>query len=104
LLTSDATWSMPPWPTWFRGHDELRRWLVSDPLTCRWRHAPTEANGQLAVGCYLHSADTGRYDPAVIDVLTLAGDKIAAVTAFVLLDEQDPPAIFASFGLPGQVC
>ena len=46
----------------------LRAWLVSDPLSVRWRHQTTQANGQLAVGCYLfdsasghllHSADTG---------------------------------------------
>jgi RNA polymerase sigma-70 factor (ECF subfamily) len=106
LLTADATWSMPPWPAWIGGHDALRDWLISDPLTCRWQHATAEANGQLAVGCYLPDADDAdRFVPAVIDVLTLtpAGDKIAAVTAFVLLDEQDPAAIFASFGLPTQL-
>ena len=66
-------------------------------------HATTRANGQLAVGCYLYSADTGTYQPAVIDVLTLAADeKISAVTAFVLVDElcADPAAVFDRFGLP----
>jgi RNA polymerase sigma-70 factor, ECF subfamily len=103
LLTENATWSMPPWATWFRGPEALRSWLVSDPLTQRWRHAATRVNGQLAVGCYMYSAATGSYDPAVIDVLTLSpGDgKISAVTAFVLLDgPTDPTAVFARFGLP----
>jgi RNA polymerase sigma-70 factor, ECF subfamily len=102
MLTADATWSMPPIPTWFQGHDALRQWLVRDPLQVRWQHLPTQANGQLAVGCYLYSADAGRFVPEVIDVLTVAGDKIAAVTAFVVADEPDPAGIFASFGLPGE--
>lgn len=104
MLTQDATWCMPPWTTWFAGHEALRDWLVRDPLTVRWRHQATGANGQLAVGCYMYSGQTGRYEAGVIDVLTLAdprsGGKISAVTAFVLADEQDPAGIFARFGLP----
>jgi RNA polymerase sigma-70 factor (ECF subfamily) len=102
MLTEDATWCMPPMPTWFQGHDALRSWLTRDPLTQRWLHATTSANGQLAVGCYMYSPATGAYEPAVIDVLTLSADgKISAVTAFVLLDEHcDPAAVFARFGLP----
>jgi RNA polymerase sigma-70 factor (ECF subfamily) len=103
MLTQDASWCMPPCPTWFQGHEALRSWLVSDPLTQQWRHTETRANGQLAVGCYMYSPDSGAYEPAVIDVLTLspADGKISAVTAFVLLDEQvDPAEVFARFGLP----
>jgi RNA polymerase sigma-70 factor (ECF subfamily) len=103
MLTADATWCMPPCATWFQGHEALRSWLISDPLTQRWRHAATRASGQLAVGCYMYSPATGEYMPAVIDVLTLspADGKISAVTAFVLLDEQvDPAAVFERFGLP----
>jgi RNA polymerase sigma-70 factor, ECF subfamily len=103
MLTQDATWCMPPMPTWFQGHESLRSWLTRDPLTQRWRHAATRANGQLAVGCYMYAPATGAYEPAVIDVLTLSpvDGKITAVTAFVLLDEQvDPAAVFARFGLP----
>jgi RNA polymerase sigma-70 factor, ECF subfamily len=103
MLTEDATWCMPPAPTWFQGHEALRSWLTREPLMHRWRHAATRANGQLAVGCYLYAPATGAYKPAVIDVLTLspADGKISAVTAFVLLDGQaDPAAVFARFGLP----
>jgi RNA polymerase sigma-70 factor (ECF subfamily) len=102
MLTQDASWCMPPMPTWFQGHEALRSWLTRDPLTRQWRHAATRANGQLAVGCYMYSAATGAYEPAVIDVLSLSADgMISAVTAFVLLGEQvDPAAVFARFGLP----
>jgi RNA polymerase sigma-70 factor, ECF subfamily len=108
MLTKDATWSMPPFPTWYTGLETLREWLVRDPLTCRWKHATTRANGQLAVGCYIWDDDTGRFTPAVIDVLTLDGTKIAAVTGFILpdatgLDASTQPAaeeVFSRFGLP----
>jgi RNA polymerase sigma-70 factor (ECF subfamily) len=101
MLTEDATWSMPPIPNWFRGHDALRAWLVRDPLPLRWRHRPTTANGHLAVGGYLFDPEAGDFRPHVIDVLTLASDgRIAAVTAFFPTDEQDPEEFFAEFGLP----
>jgi len=54
MLTKDATWSMPPVPTWYRGHKAIREFLTRYPLTERWKHHPARANGQLAVGCYLN--------------------------------------------------
>jgi RNA polymerase sigma-70 factor (ECF subfamily) len=107
MLTEDATWCMPPWSTWFAGHAALRAWLITDPLSCRWRHLPTTANGQLAVGCYLYSDSAGCYEGHVIDVLTLASrgtvPKISAVTAFIVADATDPAGVFASFGLPASL-
>jgi RNA polymerase sigma-70 factor, ECF subfamily len=112
MLTEDATWSMPPVPTWFRGHDTLRPWLLRDPLPLRWRHYPTRANGQLAVGCYLYDGERSGYTPTVIDVLTLSGDKIAAVTAFLAAETLQLPQsdawiagkdLFARFGLPAEL-
>lgn len=108
MLTRDATWSMPPIPTWFAGHETLRPWLLRDPLSQRWRHVPTRANGQLAVGCYMYSPESGRYEAAVIDVLTLTSagtgaepwTKISAVTAFMVQGDPDPAGVFARFGLP----
>ena len=106
MLTKDATWSMPPVPTWFTGHEALRKWLVRGPLAERWKHRVTRANGQLAVGCYLWDEDSGRYEAGVIDVLTLNGDKIASVTGFLLgpgtYEDAAPDGreVFAHFGLP----
>jgi RNA polymerase sigma-70 factor (ECF subfamily) len=111
MLTEDATWSMPPVPTWYRGQAAVREWLVRSPLTERWRHWPGRANGQVAVGCYLFDDAKGRYTPAVIDVLTMAGDKIAAVTGFLVFDVATRPdgtpvtsaEIFGWFGLPPEL-
>jgi RNA polymerase sigma-70 factor, ECF subfamily len=94
---------MPPVPTWFQGHDTLRPWLLRDPLPLRWRHHPTRVNGQLAVGCYLHDDERSCYTPAVIDVLTLSGDKIAAVTAFLVMNDPGRGGFFARFGLPAEL-
>jgi RNA polymerase sigma-70 factor, ECF subfamily len=110
MLTEDATWSMPPMPTWFRGHQAIREFLVRFPLGERWQHRPARANGQLAVGCYLFREDLGGYLPWVVDVLTLAGDKIAAVTGFHGADGLPPESgswiggaeLFARFGLPAR--
>jgi RNA polymerase sigma-70 factor (ECF subfamily) len=112
MLTEDATWSMPPAPTWFQGLRSIREWLVRDPLPLRWKHRPAWSNGQLAVGCYVFGQDKGRYFPAVIDVLTLKGEKISAVTAFQAADVAGlPPGsgqetgehFFARFGLPAEL-
>jgi RNA polymerase sigma-70 factor, ECF subfamily len=109
MLTEDASWSMPPFPTWYRGHQAVREFLVRYPLTERWKHLPAAANGQLAVGCYLFDQNTSSYPAAVIDVLTLAGDKIAAVTGFHIPGGHEPASadaraagaeVFARFGLP----
>jgi RNA polymerase sigma-70 factor (ECF subfamily) len=109
MLTDGATWCMPPIPSWFGGHEGIREFLVRWPLTYRWQHVPVRANGQLAVAGYLFDADRDRYVPAVVDVLTMAGEKIAAVTAFMTPDAfgREPAAgelsgseLFALFGLP----
>jgi RNA polymerase sigma-70 factor (ECF subfamily) len=105
MLTKDATWSMPPTPVWYQGHTALRDWLLREPLRASWRHRATRANGQLAVGCYLPGEVAGQFTPAVLDVLTLDGDMIAAVTAFLFHEApQEPPAhAFARFGLPAEL-
>ena len=97
MLTADATWSMPPEPAWYRGHEEIAAFLHEGPMRVRWSHAFTSANGQPAVACYAWDEDKERFLPRVLDVLTLRGSQIAEVTAFV------DPEIFASFGLPAQL-
>jgi RNA polymerase sigma-70 factor, ECF subfamily len=90
MLTQDASWSMPPVPTWFRGHKAVRDFLVRFPLRETWRHRTTSANGQLAVGGYLFDADRQEFVPWVIDVLTFEGEKISAVTAFFTAEGLGP--------------
>jgi RNA polymerase sigma-70 factor, ECF subfamily len=92
LLSEDATWSMPPMPEYYRGLPAIRGFLREGPTTQRWRHLPARANGQAAVGCYVW--DGSRYAPYVIDVLTLDGTRISAITAFI------DASLFPAFSLP----
>jgi RNA polymerase sigma-70 factor (ECF subfamily) len=109
MLTQDVTWSMPPIPTWFRGLAAVRDFLVRYPLTDRWVHRPVRANGQLAVAGYVYDADRPGFVPMAVDVLTLSGDKIAAVTGFLAIELTGPDRkpgwgsgaeLFERFGLP----
>jgi RNA polymerase sigma-70 factor (ECF subfamily) len=111
MLTQDATWSMPPYCTWFWGHAAIRQFLVRYPLALRWKHRPTRANGQLAVAGYLYDPAKDSHVPAVIDVLTLRDERIAAVTAFLTAQALRPPdpawvageEMFARFELPANL-
>ena len=108
MLTADASWSMPPFPTWFQGEEAVRAFLAGGPKREVWRHATTRANGQVAIGGYLLDSATGIFEPWVIDVLTFEGEKIGAVTAFLAAEAADPPRdpswisgadLFTRFGL-----
>jgi RNA polymerase sigma-70 factor (ECF subfamily) len=88
---------MPPMAIWYRGRAAVAAFQTEHVLTQRWRHLPARASGQLAAGCYMWDAERGHYAAAVLDVLTLRGDRIADVTGFV------NPALFARFGLPESV-
>ncbi len=123
MLAEDAAWSMPPLASWYRGHEALRAFLSVGPLSrrWRWRHLPTRANGQAAIGCYTWREDEGAFRPFALDVLTLRGDRIAEVTAFITRsadgrDREDfarwpdlPPdlskveSIFERLGLPSRL-
>jgi RNA polymerase sigma-70 factor (ECF subfamily) len=94
LLTEDATWSMPPMPIWFRGHEAIAAFLAQAPFRVRWRHRPTRANGQLAVGCFAWDDAAGGFGAYALDVLELRGDRIASIVSFI--DGERFPA----FGLP----
>jgi RNA polymerase sigma-70 factor (ECF subfamily) len=94
LLTADATIAMPPTPTWYRGRDAITAFLVAGPISgrVRWRHVSTSANGQPAVGCYVWDPESRSFKAHVLDVLTLRGEQVAAVTAFLA------PWVFKRFG------
>jgi RNA polymerase sigma-70 factor, ECF subfamily len=121
MLTAEAAWSMPPLASWYGGIDEVEVFLRNGPLNgeWQWRHHPGTANGQLAVGTYTWIEAERSHLPFSLDVLTLDGDRISDVTAFVvrLLDvpdgyarwpdfEPDPrlvESVFRRFGLPDHI-
>ena len=99
LLAEDATFAMPPHPVWFAGRDDTAAFLPVGPLQARWRLRRIEASGQLAFGCYAWAVNERSFLPHSIDVLTLRGDRIVQIAAFLELDAVD----FARFGLPPRV-
>src|SRR2546423_950207 len=85
MLTEDATFAMPPLRTWFSGRDGIATFLAGWPLSGLWRWRPllVRANGQPALAFYSWDDDEGCYMPFALNVLTLRGDKISDVTAFI---------------------
>ena len=94
LLAEDAAWSMPPLASWFRGVDDVRGFLAGGPMSgeWRWRRLATTANGQPAIGGYTWDEAEQAYLPFALDVVTLEGDRIKEVTAFLtrVMEGRDP--------------
>lgn len=97
MLVEDATIAMPPMALWYSGRDAIEVFLAEWALRDRWRFVPTRANGQLAFGTYSWDAKKGVYVASAIDVLSLRGAQVEAITAFVM------PEVFRSFGLPDEL-
>jgi len=93
LLTDDVFFSMPPVPFEYEGRDLAARFCAGIfRAGRRFDLVPTRANGQPAFGAYLRAPDgishgTGLY------VLTLADDRISAMTRF-------DNSVLPWFGLP----
>jgi RNA polymerase sigma-70 factor, ECF subfamily len=98
LLAEDAILSMPPWAIWWRGREALIELGAAAGDACpETRAVLTSANGQPAVASYGLDPETRRYTASAIDVLTIEGSQIGAITAFV------SPELFAAFGLPPEL-
>jgi RNA polymerase sigma-70 factor, ECF subfamily len=96
LLTGDAWLTMPPEPLEYQGHAAIahfylsRTWWGVQPA----RLVPTRANNQPAFGYYLRDPRAPVARAHGLVVLTLAGDKICAITRF------GDNSLFPRFGLP----
>jgi RNA polymerase sigma-70 factor (ECF subfamily) len=94
LLTGDVTWEMPPVPTWFAGRENVMRLLRAKLLPGEGARilVETSANTQPAFAWYVRRDRT--YHAHTLQVLTLAGGGVRAVTAF------HRPELLDAFGLP----
>jgi RNA polymerase sigma-70 factor, ECF subfamily len=92
MLAEDACFSMPPLRTWFRGQDAIRVFLAGWPLSGLWRWRPifVWASGQPALAFYSWDPEEAAYLPFALNVLTLRGDRIVDVTAFIARTAEDP--------------
>ena len=92
LLTGDVFIAMPPEPFGYQGQDAVARfWARQFGAGRRFDLVPTRANGQPAFGAYLRAP--GIRPATGIWVLTLAGDRISAMTRF-------DNSVLPWFGLP----
>ena len=98
LLRADAVVEMPPVPTWFAGHAQIRRFLAANVFRepGDFQTVPAAANGQPALAVY-QRGDDGGYRAHAIQVLTFTGTGIARIVSFI------EPRLFATFGLPEQL-
>lgn len=102
LLKEDATFAMPPTPSWHRGREAIRQILTivafaGDPRG-RWRLIPTRANGSLALGVYQRTETDEGYHGFGIQVLTTVdGEAFSDVTTFL------DPGLLPLFNLPAEL-
>ncbi len=123
MLAEDATFAMPPLASWYKGREAIATWAARSPLSgaWRWRTLFARANGQPALGFYAWNAEEASYRPFALNVLTLRGEQVSDVTAFIARSAQprdrevferypDEPvdaskvgAVFERFGMPARL-
>jgi RNA polymerase sigma-70 factor (TIGR02960 family) len=94
LLADDVELSMPPLPLEYIGRDDAARFyavVVTRPG--RRRVVQTKANGQPALAVYSREATGDVFRATSLLVVTIAGQRIAAITRF-------DPSVLHPFGLP----
>ncbi|MEV1172358.1 sigma-70 family RNA polymerase sigma factor [Nonomuraea sp. NPDC049784] len=100
LLAQEVRTTMPPWPIWFQGRDQVMAalaasWDVGSPdYVGRFRMVPIRANGQPAVASYVRGLDDLAYHAFAIGVLRIEDGHIAEITAF------HDTGLFPAFDLP----
>jgi len=96
LLHEDATLSMPPYELWLQGHADLRAWFAGPGAHCEGsRLVAVTANGSPAFGQYRPSGPGGSHEPWALQVLDIAGGRVARINTFL-----DTARMFPLFGLP----
>lgn len=100
LLREEARLTMPPFPTWFEGREEIANAFAisTNPdlptYLGQLRTVATAANRQPAVAAYVRKPGDSEYRPLGIDVLRLEDDLVIEITRFIKAD------LFPTFGLP----
>jgi len=99
LLREDAALTMPPFPVWFGGRQDIQTFLDDNLFKSlsgtHLRLKATRANGCLALAVY-NSDPAGIYHPAALHVLSIENGLIREINDFLSFDDQ----LFSRFGLP----
>jgi RNA polymerase sigma-70 factor (ECF subfamily) len=94
LLKDDASFSMPPFPLWVVGPEDIRTFMTTTGAKCEGSKVlVTQANGGPAFGIY-NPTPEGDYAGWAIVVMELSEGRISGLHHFIY------PELFAEFGLP----
>ena len=97
LLHDDAQFSMPPFPLWITGPDDIATFMTTTGAKCEGsRVLTTQANGGPAIAIY-NPKPEGHFDPWAIVVVEQSGGRITGLHHFIY------PEMFAAFGLPARI-
>ncbi|MDE2448253.1 MAG: sigma-70 family RNA polymerase sigma factor [Gammaproteobacteria bacterium] len=98
LLKEDATYSMPPWRFWYSGRDAIQSFFGTVWKSYRgFRLLPVGANAQPAFALYSRANEPGWWNAHSLQVLSLQGESITALTMFV---KPLTVTVFPAFRLP----
>ena len=98
LLHEDAIMSMPPFPLWLAGPEDMGAWFLGHGIGCRGsRLVPTSANGSPAFGSY-KTDPAGGFAPWSVQVIEIRGDRIVGHHNFL-----ETEILFPLFGLPAHL-
>jgi RNA polymerase sigma-70 factor (ECF subfamily) len=94
LLKEDAEFSMPPFPLWVQGPEQIAAFMLGTGAKCEGsRVLVTHANGGPAIAVYNRDEDGG-HSPWAVVVLEFSDSRISGLHHFI------GPELFEQFGLP----
>jgi RNA polymerase sigma-70 factor, ECF subfamily len=94
LLKDDAAFSMPPFPLWVVGPEQIERFMTTTGAKCEGSKVlVTEANGGPAFGIY-NPTPEGDYAGWAVVVMETSAGRVSGLHHFIY------PDLFAEFGLP----
>ena len=94
LLKEDASFSMPPWPLWIEGPDQIVAFMQGQGAKCEGSKVLlTQANGGPAFAIY-NPTPEGEYTGWAVVVMETSDGRVSGLHHFIY------PELFAQFGLP----
>lgn len=100
MMRDDVVLTMPPYPLWLQGPDQLSAWYLGQGSGCRGsKLVPIEANGTTAFASYRRvvGETPGRWKPFSIQFVDIIDGQITAQHNYLT------PERFSEFGLPSEL-
>jgi RNA polymerase sigma-70 factor (ECF subfamily) len=100
LLAADVRLSMPPFPAWYDGRDDVARFFAHRVFASPWRVVETRANQQLAFAGYMADPEQQGAPAPFSEITVVELDErgmIVGMTAFL------DPVTHAGFVLPASL-